>query len=37
MLTAAGQALTGAPADEQPRIKAEYREVIGRLLAGLRA
>jgi AcrR family transcriptional regulator len=37
MLTAAGQALTSAPADEQPRIKAEYREVIGRLLAGLRA
>ncbi|MGH3759833.1 TetR/AcrR family transcriptional regulator [Actinophytocola sp.] len=37
MIGAAGQALAGAPAEEQPRIKAEYLEVMGRLLTGLRA
>jgi AcrR family transcriptional regulator len=37
MLGAAGQALSAATAEEQPRIKAEYAEVIGLLLVGLRA
>ncbi|HEY7598115.1 MAG TPA: TetR/AcrR family transcriptional regulator [Actinophytocola sp.] len=37
MLGAAGQALAGAAADDQPRIKAEYRDVMSRMLAGLRA
>jgi AcrR family transcriptional regulator len=37
MLGAAGQALSGAPSGEQQRIKSEYREVIGRMLTGLRA
>lgn len=37
MLSAAGQALAPAPREEQPRIKAEYKDVIGRLLTGLRA
>jgi AcrR family transcriptional regulator len=36
MLSAAGQALTAAAPDERPRIRTEYREVMGRLLAGLR-
>ena len=37
MLGAAGQALAGAPTTERQRIKAEYREVISRMLTGLRA
>jgi hypothetical protein len=37
MLGAAGQALAGAPVEEQARIKAEYLDVMGRLLNGLRA
>jgi AcrR family transcriptional regulator len=37
MLGAAGQALAGAPASEQPRIKEEYLDVMGRMLLGLRA
>lgn len=37
MLGAAGQALAGAPAKEQPRIKKEYFEVMGHMLSGLRA
>jgi AcrR family transcriptional regulator len=36
MLGAAGQALAGAPAEEQTRIKTEYYDVMGRLLNGLR-
>jgi AcrR family transcriptional regulator len=36
MLSAAGQALTAAAPDDRQRIKTEYREVMGRLLAGLR-
>ena len=36
MLGAAGQALSGAAPAEQPRIKAEYSEVMARLLTGLR-
>jgi AcrR family transcriptional regulator len=37
MLGAAGQALAAASPEDQPRIKAEYRDVMGRMLAGLRA
>lgn len=37
MLGAAGQALSAAAPEEQQRIKAEYTEVIGRMLIGLRA
>lgn len=37
MLGAAGQGLAGASSGDKPRIKAEYRDVMGRLLAGLRA
>jgi AcrR family transcriptional regulator len=37
MLGAAGQALAGQPPAEQERIKAEYYEVMGRMLDGLRA
>jgi AcrR family transcriptional regulator len=37
MLGAAGQALAGAPAADQPRIKKEYYEVMLRLVGGLRA
>jgi len=37
MLGAAGQALSAAPRDELPRIKAEYQEVIAHMLIGLRA
>jgi AcrR family transcriptional regulator len=36
MLGAAGQALAGQPAAEQERIKAEYFEVMSKLLSGLR-
>jgi AcrR family transcriptional regulator len=36
MLGAAGLALTEAPPDEKARVKAEYLEVIRRLLGGLR-
>ena len=36
MLGAAGLALTEAPADEKARVKAEYFEVIRRMLGGLR-
>ncbi len=36
MLGAAGQALSGASPAEQTRIKAEYFEVMGRMLTGLR-
>jgi len=36
MLGAAGQALAGAAPAEQPRIRAEYSEVMARLLTGLR-
>jgi AcrR family transcriptional regulator len=36
MLGAAGQALSAAPVEEQPRIKAEYADVLERLLTGLR-
>jgi AcrR family transcriptional regulator len=36
MLGAAGQALATTPQSERQRVKAEYREVIGLLLAGLR-
>ncbi|MPZ80869.1 MAG: TetR family transcriptional regulator [Actinophytocola sp.] len=37
MLGAAGQALSAAATADQPRIKAEYAEVMGRMLTGLRA
>ena len=37
MLGADGQALAGATGAEQKRIKAEYFEVMGRMLGGLRA
>ncbi|HEY0454307.1 TetR/AcrR family transcriptional regulator [Actinophytocola sp.] len=37
MLGAAGQALSAAPAADQARIKAEYAEVMGRMLIGLSA
>ena len=37
MLSAAGQALSAATPEERPRIRSEYLDLIGRLLAGLRA
>jgi AcrR family transcriptional regulator len=37
MLGAAGQALSGASPEDQPRIKAEYKDVLVRMLMGLRA
>lgn len=37
MLGAAGQALAAAAPADQPRIKAEYAEVMARMLNGLRA
>jgi len=36
MLSAAGQALSAAAPADRPRIKAEYLDVISRLLVGLR-
>jgi AcrR family transcriptional regulator len=36
MLGAAGQALAAAPLEQRPRLKAEYRDVIARMLVGLR-
>lgn len=37
MLGGAGQALSRATEDEKPRLREEYRMVIGRMLAGLAA
>ncbi|OLF18790.1 TetR family transcriptional regulator [Actinophytocola xanthii] len=37
LLGAAGQALAAAPPEERPRLRTEYRDVIARMLVGLRA